>query len=113
MALVSLLLLLLLQATSSIGYIQTYPDSDSSFQMDNQSSVPLYIGLIMSFGGAFNSSGTLPGIQVALDLINSEPGLLPGYSLRYTATDSQVNVGRRWQLVSKRSACSSRHVLRM
>ena len=51
---------------------------------------PLFIDLLMSFGGAFTSSGVVPGIQVALDQINSEPNLLPGYTLHYTLQDTQV-----------------------
>lgn len=45
----------------------------------------------MSFGGAFNSSGAVPGIQVALDLINNDTDLLPGYRLGYQLMDSQVS----------------------
>ena len=90
-----LFLLLSLQASSAFAYVSTYPESESAVQTNNDTTVPIYIALIMSFGGAFNSSGTLPGVQVALDLINSEPNLLPGYSLHYTATDSQVKILKR------------------
>jgi hypothetical protein len=37
------------------------------------------------FGG-----GVVPGVQYALDQINADPNLLPGYSLHYTLTDSKV-----------------------
>lgn len=53
---------------------------------------PLYVALLMSFGGSYVSSGVIPGIQVALDQINSDPSLLPGYTLHYTLMDSQVRV---------------------
>lgn len=88
----SLILLLSLQASSVCGYVHTYPHVESANETNNGSTIPIYFALIMSFGGAFNSSGTLPGVQVALDLINTHPTLLSGYSLHYTATDSQVKV---------------------
>ena len=72
----------------SCSYQPVYPPED-----DNDTRVDLYLALIMSFGfgGAFNSSGTVPGIQIALDLINNQPNLLPGYKLHYTLMDSQVH----------------------
>ena len=88
------LLLLSLQASIPFAYESTYPTLDAiggETSNDTATTVPIYFALIMSFGGAFNSSGTVPGVQIALDLINSHPNLLPGYSLHYTATDSQVS----------------------
>ena len=70
-------------------YLQVYPSNDPS----EETSVgikSLYFVLMMSFGGDFRSSGAVPGVQVALDRINSDPTLLPGYQLQYTLTDSQV-----------------------
>ena len=70
-------------------YQQVYPGTDPS----GETSVgikSLYFALMMSFGGDFQSSGAIPGVQVALDQINSDPTLLPGYQLHYTLTDSQV-----------------------
>lgn len=52
---------------------------------------PLYIGLMMSFGGEFDSSGVIPGVQLALDQINSDPTTLPGYTLHYTLRDTIVS----------------------
>jgi len=52
---------------------------------------PLFIELIMSFGGVYTSSGVVGGIQVALDQINADSALLPGYTLHYTLLDSQVS----------------------
>lgn len=78
----------LLLASSSIGQLAkelVYPEPDP-----NASTTPLYFGLMMSFGGSFRSVGTVPGIQVALDQVNSDPSLLPGYSLHFILTDSQV-----------------------
>lgn len=51
---------------------------------------PLVFGLIMSFGGNIDSSGAVPAIRVALDRINNDKSLLPGYSLHYALSDSQV-----------------------
>ena len=51
---------------------------------------PLVFGLIMSFaGGNVDSSGSIPGVRVALDRINNN-SLLPGYSLHYSLSDSRV-----------------------
>ena len=57
----------------------------------NESSVPLYFGLMLSLSGDQQSTGALAGVQAALDDINSRDDLLPGYSLHYTLTDSQVH----------------------
>ena len=79
-------------------YIQVYPPVDLS--QDQQScspqnsstgTCPLYIGLIMPFGGDFRSVQALPGVQLALDQINEDEDLLPGYTLHYTLTDSNVS----------------------
>ena len=52
--------------------------------------VPLFIGLMLSFGGGFVSAAAIPGVQIALDLINEDEYLLPGYTLHYSISDSQV-----------------------
>ena len=52
---------------------------------------PLVFGLIMSFGGNIDSSGAVPGVRVALDRINNDTGLLPGYTLHYALSDSRVS----------------------
>ena len=83
-------------------YLQVYPGSDPSTSgggPDPSTSgdalrpppKSLYFGLMMSFAsGDFNSAGAIPGVQAALDQINGDPTLLPGYQLHYTLTDSQV-----------------------
>lgn len=50
----------------------------------------LYFGLMLSQSGDQQSTGALAGVQTALDDINSRRDLLPGYSLNYTLTDTQV-----------------------
>ena len=67
------------------GYLDIYPPVD-----ENDPRTPLYFALLQSFGGIYNGSGSVAGLQVALDRINNEPSLLSGYSLHYTLTDSQV-----------------------
>ena len=51
--------------------------------------------LITSFGQyGFNSSGLTPAVDMALEDINSNPQVLPGYSLMYDKLrDSQVSLG--------------------
>ena len=69
-------------------YLQVYPPLSADEIAGRTKS--LYFALTMSFGGNFKSSGTIPGVQTALDGINSDPTLLPGYRLHYTLTDSRV-----------------------
>ena len=45
---------------------------------------------MLSLSGDQQSTGALAGVQAALDDINSRDDLLPGYTLHYTLTDSQV-----------------------
>ena len=66
-------------------YLQIYPPVNEA-----DGRTPLYFALVLSFGGGFKSNGAIPGVQIALDYINNEPTVLPGYSLHYTLTDSQV-----------------------
>ena len=66
-------------------YLETYPDPS-----DHKESTSLYFGLMMSLGGTYSSSGGVIGVQVALDEINNDDSLLPGYTLHYTLTDSKV-----------------------
>ena len=51
----------------------------------------LFFSLITSFSENFDSSGVVPGVNVALDIINSnDSNLLNGYSLHYILSDSEV-----------------------
>ena len=81
-------LLLFLGLVSTVrGYLHIYPPVD-----ENDTRMPLYFALLQSFGSEYNGSGSVAGLQVALDRINSDSTLLPGYSLHYTLTDSQVKL---------------------
>ena len=80
-------------------YLEVYPSANLSRSQlgctpqpaDNRT-CPLYIALMMSFGGEYDSSGVIASVQYALDQINTDPDLLPGYWLHYTLTDSQVQL---------------------
>ena len=86
MAAFSLSLLFLLSLASTVrSYLQIYPPIN-----ENDTRTPLYFALLQSFGGLYNGSGSVAGLQVALDRINKDPNLLPGYTLHYTLTDTQV-----------------------
>ena len=84
-ALASSLLFLLGLVSTVSSYLDVYPPIDES-----DARTPLHFALLQSFGSEFNGSGSVAGLRVALDRINSDPTLLPGYSLHYTLTDSQV-----------------------
>lgn len=58
---------------------------------DQPAKKALVFGLIMSFGGNIDSSGAVPGVRVALDRINNDSSLLPGYTLHYALSDSRVS----------------------
>ena len=82
------LLLLCICALASISHGSfplVYPQPS-----DSSNATSLYLAVMMSFNGTFISSGTIPGIQIALDLINEQEDLLPGYKLHYIALDSRV-----------------------
>ena len=79
--------LVLRLATST--YLDIYPKLTEAV-FNNVTLTPLYFGLMLSLSGDQQSTGALAGVQAALDDINSRDDLLPGYSLHYTLTDSQV-----------------------
>ena len=49
---------------------------------------------VVSFGqSGFNSSGVIPAAEMALEDINNDPNVLPGYKLTYDRVrDSQVSL---------------------
>lgn len=77
-------------------YKQVYPHVDMPQNQKNCSvaengTCPLYIALMMTFGGDYVGSGAIPGIQLAIDHINSDDTILPGYTLHYTLMATRVN----------------------
>ena len=78
-------------------YKQIYPDINTTQDATNCSrsrsgneTCPLYIALMMAFDGDYITSGVIPGVQLALDQINSNPDILPGYTLHYTLLPTRV-----------------------
>ena len=68
-------------------YLQEYPPVN-----ETDDRIPLHFAMVLSFGGEYLSIGALPGIQIALDYINREPSILPGYSLHYSLAYSEVQL---------------------
>ena len=78
----------LLRCSESGGYDPTERIYPWPLPQDRQ---PLFISLITSFSESFDSSGVVPGVNVALDIINNnDSNLLSGYSLHYILSDSKV-----------------------
>ena len=73
-----------------IAYADVYPNVS---QLLLNKTGKLYFGLVLSLSGDQQSTGALAGVQAALDDINNRDDLIPGYSLHYTLTDSQVPSG--------------------
>ena len=85
----------LTKSNETVPYVQIYPRESAALESweapTSDGKTPLYFALILSFGGQFLSSGAIPGVQVALDQINSNASILPGYELRYTLIESLVS----------------------
>ena len=67
-------------------YLEIYPDPSEQLE----GSTPLYFGLMMSLGGDYSGVGGVMAVRVALDEINRDASILPGYTLHYTLADSKV-----------------------
>ena len=63
-----------------------------SVKNGNDTRIPLTLGLMVSFSGDYVTSSSIASVQIALDLINENSSLLPGYRLQYKLTDSQVGI---------------------
>lgn len=77
-------------------YDHVYPYVDitqnrSTCVVSENNTCPLYIALMMSSGGDVDSRGIIPAVQMAIDQINSEPNMLPGYSLHYILKTTKVS----------------------
>lgn len=76
-------------------YLHVYPPANVSQDPaactpSETTTCPLFITYLVSFGGSFTGAGSVPGVQIALDQINNDPTMLPGYSLHYLLSDSRV-----------------------
>ena len=65
---------------------QVYPALEDA----PEGTTPLYFALMQSFSGGYVSAGGIPALMVALDEINNNSDVLPGYSLHYTLSDNGV-----------------------
>lgn len=77
-------------------YDHVYPYVDitqnhSTCVVSENNTCPLYIALMMSSGGDVDSRGVIPAVQMAIDQINSEPNMLPSYSLHYILKTTKVS----------------------
>lgn len=52
----------------------------------------LRILYITSFGGEYNSSGSIPAVEIAMEQINNSSDILEDYRLVYEVGDSQVGL---------------------
>lgn len=55
----------------------------------------LHFAYVTSFGGGFDSSGTVPAVELALRQVALNDSVLPGYNLSYSVWDSGVGCMRR------------------
>ncbi len=82
----SVITLILLSGISSAQYPRIYPNVTE----DGTKHLNFGLMLVLTVFGLDISAIYVPGVQVALDQINSDPTMLPGYTLHYTLVDSQV-----------------------
>ena len=71
---------------------QVYPNLEDV----QNGTTPLYFALMQSFSGGYVSAGGIPGLMVALDEINKNSTVLPGY--RYTPCTTH-SATMRWVLL--------------
>ncbi len=72
-----------------VNYQEVYPDPRDPAVVRGRT--PLHFAYISSLGGQFDASGSVAGVKLALDMINGDSSMLPGYSLHYTFGDSIVS----------------------
>ena len=78
-------------------YKHVYPPFNLSQSLEDctpteNTTCPLFVGVMFSFSSVFNTSGAVLGVQIALDQINDNPNMLPGYKLHYAVLDSKVSL---------------------
>ena len=87
------LLLLLICCAPSSATRGIYPPVPEP--LDEAAPLPLYVGLIESYDASLpddqlGAVGTVVGAEIALDHINADARMLPGYSLHFNFINSQV-----------------------
>lgn len=101
----SILLLCLASSTNAqylrpdtVSVLQEYPPLSDPGGGATDDRISIYLALMQSFGGSYTSAGVIPGIQVALDEINANSSILPGYKVHYHLTDTQVRPRNKMKL---------------
>ncbi len=84
----------------TLKYANAYPDSNRigkpKIIRDRTKDKILHIGGIFPMTGSWaGGKGCRPAIEMALEDINKEPDILPGYTLKMVANDSQVSASSR------------------
>ena len=78
--------------------LNIYPERDGvSAGSGDEDVTPLYVGLIQSYDPTardeqLGSVGTVVGTEIALDHINANESMLPGYRIHYNFINSQVSL---------------------
>ncbi len=87
----SAIALILLNSLSCAQYPRIYPNlTDDGTKHLNFGFMQIVYLEVYGLPPVDISTVFVPGVQVALDQINSDPTMLPGYTLHYTLVDSKV-----------------------
>ena len=108
-----------LLALSLLGIIVSLTCAQEAGSGGSSSNVTqLHIAYIVSFGGEYDSSGSLVAVEMARERINQHPGgLLEGYELvietpqRNGTGDSQVRSYFRYTCSVQKGACTCTYLL--
>ncbi len=81
------------EPTSSEYYLPstTASTATSDVQVTSDTRIPLYLSAYFTLGGAWDGSGILPAVEMALDHINENADVLPGYELKMVWNDTRVS----------------------
>ncbi len=90
----SVITLILLSGISSAQYPRIYPNVTEDGTKHLNFGFMHRILYLLNSRRIDLSAVYVPGVEVALDQINSDPTMLPGYTLHYTLVDSQVRFTR-------------------
>ena len=95
-ALLPHLFLLLVAVAIACGEL-IYPAQESRPNNNRDDIIPLYIGLIQSYDPSMQDAqidtiGLVVGTEIALDHINANESILPGYRLHYNFAGAMVSL---------------------